>query len=256
MNHGGLATSAPKEIFAAPVDVSGLIGGVEAREDRPAVVLKYAQTADGRIATASGDSKWISGEEERVVSHCLRARADAVMVGIGTVLRDDPQLTVRMVSGASPIRVILDSKLEVPLDARVLDRDAHTVVVTTGASDPEKRRVLESEGVGVRMVAQERSGVSLPETMRALRSMGIETLLVEGGASVITSLLRERLVDRLVVSISPLLIGRGTDAVGDLAVGRVDEGIRLKGQTVYGAGNDILIAWDVASSGPGAPGSD
>ena len=111
-------------------------------DERPAVVLKYAQTVDGRIATSTGDARWISGEEERTVSHALRAASDAVMVGVGTVLADDPQLTVRMVPGASPARVVLDSTLRVPEAALVLDDAASTIVLTTDRSDPSRRAEL------------------------------------------------------------------------------------------------------------------
>ena len=122
-----------------------LIDHIRPRDERPAVVLKYAQTVDGRIATASGDARWISGEEERTVSHALRAASDAVMVGVGTVLADDPQLTVRMVPGASPTRVVLDSALRVPDDARILDQDAPTVILTTERSCPSRRAELGRE---------------------------------------------------------------------------------------------------------------
>ena len=116
----------PDELPASPVDVAGLLGSLQARAERPYVVLKYAQTLDGRIAARTGDAKWISGEPERQVAHAMRAGCDAVLVGARTLLQDDPQLTVRMVPGASPLRVVLDSGLRTPLTAKVLSDDAAT----------------------------------------------------------------------------------------------------------------------------------
>lgn len=231
-------------LVTAP-DVTRLLGHVEHRGDRPFVVLKYAQTLDGRIATTSGDSKWISGDEERTVSHALRASCDAVMVGVGTVLHDDPQLTVRMVPGASPLRVVLDSTLRTPPDARVLDADAATLVVTTNRSRHVDRDRLEAAGVGVRVVAAADSTVDIRAALAMLRATGVRSLLVEGGAQVITSLLAHGLVDRLIVGTAPKIIGTGTDAVGDLRTARIRDGINLTGRCVYVAGEDVLTAWDV-----------
>src|SRR5438552_5875997 len=115
-------------------DIGALVGPVRPTATKPYVIVKYAQTLDGRIATSRGDSRWISGEEERQLSHALRASCDAVLVGIGTVLTDDPQLTVRMVPGASPIRVVLDAALRIPEGSGVLSDDAATTIVTTDAS--------------------------------------------------------------------------------------------------------------------------
>src|SRR5262249_4335319 len=129
----------PHELDEAAIDVVGLLGRHPPEPERPTVVLKYAQTLDGRIATRTGDARWISGPGERRVSHALRAASDAVLVGVGTVLAADPQLTVRMVPGASPMRVVVDSTLRLPTSALVLRPDAGTTVLTTARS-PERRR--------------------------------------------------------------------------------------------------------------------
>ena len=209
-------------------------------------MLKYAQTLDGRIATRTGDSKWISGEPERRASHALRAACDAVLVGIGTVLADDPQLTVRLVPGASPLRVVLDTTLRVPSDAQILADGAPTLVVTTDRSSAERRRESHSRAVGVQVVdAAPPWGVELAPTLALLREAGVRSLLVEGGAAVITSFLRQRLVDRLVVGIAPRILGAGTEAVGDLSVARVADGLCLTGKSLHALGEDVVVAADV-----------
>ena len=226
-------------------DVLRLLGDARARPDRPRVIVKYAQTLDGRIATSTGDSRWISGEEERRVSHALRAACDAVMVGVGTVLADDPQLTVRMVPGASPARIVLDSSLRTPLDAMVLGEDAATTIVTTARSDPARRAELQRLGVRVEVVPSKDGRVDLGAALARLRTLGVEALLVEGGAAVITELLRARAVDRLIVSVAPVLIGSGTEAVGALDITRVADGIHLTNRTTRTVGDDLLLACDV-----------
>jgi 3,4-dihydroxy 2-butanone 4-phosphate synthase/GTP cyclohydrolase II len=235
------------------LDVSELLGQVRPSDSRPYVVLKYAQTLDGRTATANGDAKWISGEPERRVSHAMRAACDAVMVGIGTVLRDDPRLTVRMVPGASPIRVIVDSTLRVPEGARILDGDAVTIALTTARSSPARREALRQRRVRVEVVQEGPDGVDLHEGLARLAELGIRSLLVEGGASVITSLLRDGFADRVVVALAPMLLGKGTEAVGDLGVGEVVNALRLVNPTRHSAGTDLLIAADLDSKPPEVP---
>jgi GTP cyclohydrolase II len=232
------------------VDTSELIGPVRPPSDRPYVVLKFAQTLDGRIATATGDARWISGEGERRISHALRATCDAVLVGIGTVLQDDPQLTVRMVPGASPLRVVLDSTLRIPDGAKLLEAEAPTTIITTERSSSERRATLRSRGVRLRLVPPGPDGVDLHAALAELRNQGIQTLLVEGGAKVITSMLNADVVDRLVVGVAPTIIGRGTDAVGSLGVSRVSEGIRLVNRTMHPLPDDVLMSWDVVSANP------
>lgn len=242
-----------EEVLAAIPDVSSLIGTVRPRLDRPyVVVVKYAQSIDGRIATTSGDSRWISGQEERAMSHAMRAHCDAIMVGVGTVLNDDPQLTVRLVPGPSPTRVILDSKLRSPASSRVFDRSAPTVVITTDSSDPERREDLRAHDVAVHVVPAGPGGVDMAAALSVLTRLGISSLLVEGGQRIITSLLRARFTDRVVVALAPLFLGRGVEAVGDLGVDRVAEGIALTNRSVVLAGNDAVITWDVIHSGNGS----
>jgi GTP cyclohydrolase II len=235
------------------LDATALLGDVRARPDRPYVILKYAQTLDGRIATAGGDAKWISGPGERRISHALRAACDAVAVGAGTVLADDPQLTVRMVPGASPIRVVLDSTLRVPTDARVFAPDASTIILATERSDPARRAALQERAVTVAVVRDGPDGIDLADGLARLRRLGIRSLLVEGGARVITSMLRGRLVDRVVVAVAPLLLGAGTDAVGDLGTKLVADGLRLVHRTVHQVGPDLMIAGDLDPAWPADP---
>jgi 3,4-dihydroxy 2-butanone 4-phosphate synthase/GTP cyclohydrolase II len=235
------------------IDATSLLGSVDVRGWRPYVAVKFAQTLDGRIATSSGDSKWISGEEERRISHALRAACDAVLVGVGTVTIDDPQLTVRMVEGPSPIRVVLDTTLRAPPESNVFSADAHTVVITTERSAPDRRLALLSQGAQVVVVGPSPGGsVDLRAALRVLRSRGIRSLLVEGGASTITSFLSHGLADRLIVGIAPSVMGSGLDAVGDLSVGSVRDGIRLSNREVHVAGDDLLIAGDIDRSPSGA----
>jgi 3,4-dihydroxy 2-butanone 4-phosphate synthase/GTP cyclohydrolase II len=227
------------------IDPGALLGHVRPQASRPGVVAKLAQSLDGRIATACGDSKWISGEPERRVAHALRAACDAVMVGVGTVLLDDPQLTVRAVPGASPIRVVVDSGLRLPLDARLLTDDGSTLVLTTERSDPDTRMALRDLGAGVEVVGDKGGRVDLDAGLSRLRELGMEVVLVEGGATLVTALITAGLVDRLIVSIAPIVIGAGIDGVGDLGVDRVSNAFSLENRTITAVGDDVLIAGDL-----------
>jgi GTP cyclohydrolase II len=247
MRHAAPAGNDLAEGVPEATDVSALLGSVSPSASRPYVVLKYAQTLDGRIATRTGDSRWISGEPERRTSHALRAACDAVLVGIRTVIADDPQLTVRMVPGASPLRVVLDSTLRIPPDAQILGDAASTLVVTTERSSADRRRELRERGVGVRVVEPAPlRGVDLPAALSLLRATGVQSLLVEGGGAVITSFLRARLADRVIVSIAPKIVGSGTEAVGDLSVLQVSDGLRLSDRSVHALGDDVVLAGDLA----------
>jgi 3,4-dihydroxy 2-butanone 4-phosphate synthase/GTP cyclohydrolase II len=244
MGHASLGV-APAETPSTAIDVSEIVGDPGGR--RPYVVLKYAQTIDGRTATSTGDSKWISGSEERALAHAIRAWGDAISVGLGTVVADDPQLTVRLVPGPSPVRVVFDSTLSIPDDAKVLEADGPaTMLFTTERSDPKRRRALVERGIGVHVVPGGPEGVDLAAAFATMSELGLATIVVEGGARIATSLLAAGLVDRVVVSIAPTVIGAGTDAVGDLGIDRVAAGLRLEDPIVRLVGDDVIVAGDLA----------
>jgi GTP cyclohydrolase II len=254
LGHAAASVAAPEALLDA-LDVHALLGDVREPSLRPYVVLKFAQTLDGRIASRTGDSKWISGIEERRISHALRAASDAVLIGVGTVLTDDPQLTVRLVPGASPLRVVLDSTLRIPTHARILEDDAYTMVVSTTDARPHSRRALQHRGVAVHSVDAHPAGVDASAALRLLRAHGVRSVLVEGGARVLTSFLKGGLADRVIVGIAPTILGEGTNAVGDLDIASVTDGLRIAGASVYRAGDDLLLAGDLepAAETPATP---
>lgn len=210
---------------------------------RPAVTVHYAQTIDGRIAARSGDAHWVSGESSLRLAHELRAAHDAVMVGIGTVMADDPRLTVRLAPGRSPIRVIVDSTLRIPISSNVFtDRSARTIVATTPSAPQARANAINDAGGEVlRAHADENGAVDLTDLMRRLRGIGVGSLLIEGGRGIITSALDAHLVDRLTVCIAPKVIGEGVSAVGDLHIDYLREALTFSGARFVACGEDLIF---------------
>jgi riboflavin biosynthesis pyrimidine reductase len=161
-------------------------------------------------------------------------------------LQDDPELTVRKVPGASPLRVVLDTTLRTPQSAKALSDDAATLILCQPGGDPDRRRELTAAGAMVREVPGGPGGLRIDKVLGLLRSLGVAAVLVEGGGRVITSMFRSAVVDRLVVSVSPMITGDGVDAVGSLGGGQVSEGFRLLNRSVYLVGDDVLFGFDVA----------
>lgn len=212
---------------------------------RPLITIKFAQTLDGRIATATGDSQWISSEASLRYAHQLRARHDAILVGIGTVLSDDPQLNVRLVKGKDPIRVIVDSRLRIPLKSKLL-RDGfaeRTIIACTSRPNASRAKNLQKLGAQVlRVEANGNSkGVDLPRLFVELNKRGIGSVLVEGGSQIITSLLNAQLADRLIVVVAPKLIGKGIDSIGDLGIRRLRDALKFKKLRTKRIGPDIVF---------------
>ena len=212
------------------------------RTGLPFITVKYAQSLDGRIATASGASRWISAEESQRFVHQLRAEHDAIMVGIGTILVDDPELTVRLVKGKNPVRICLDSQLRIPVNARVFQGEGRTLIVTTEGGSRERIEALQGKG-GEVLVAQRGldEQVDLRSVMKTLAELGIASILVEGGKGVITSLLQGGLVNRMVVITAPLIIGKGIEGIGDLGITELKQAIRPSSWEIKQLGEDVVF---------------
>lgn len=210
---------------------------------QPLVTVHYAQTLDGRLATRTGDSQWISGQPSLVLAHRLRSLHTAVLVGAGTVMADDPRLTARLVDGPTPVRVVVDSTLRLPLSARLLnDGAAPTIVATTQRAPVERRASFAARGAEVLVLASTSDGqVDLGALLEELGRRGMPSLLVEGGAGVITAMLRERRVRRLVVSIAPLVLGSGIEAVGELDIMRLRDALAFRRASFSQLGPDVIF---------------
>jgi riboflavin-specific deaminase-like protein len=212
--------------------------------NRPVVTLSYAQTLDGRLATSTGNSQWISAPESLRFSHELRAKHDAIMVGVGTACKDDPRLTVRLVAGQNPLRVVVDSTLRIPLSAAVLTEDAApgTVLAVTDRAPTAKRDKVRALGATVLCLPTITGGrVDLVALLAALHDRGVGSVLVEGGAGMITALLRARLVDRMVVCVAPKILGAGIEAVGDLGIRELARALTMADTSITACGVDLIL---------------
>ncbi|MDD4240279.1 MAG: bifunctional diaminohydroxyphosphoribosylaminopyrimidine deaminase/5-amino-6-(5-phosphoribosylamino)uracil reductase RibD [Smithellaceae bacterium] len=220
---------------------------------RPFVTVKYAQTLDGRIATSTGRSQWISSPASLKFAHRLRAEHDAILVGSNTVLADNPTLTVRHVRGRNPVRIILDSGLITPTDANVMQNlsEAPTLIITTKDSADPRFQALSSAGATMITVAADGHGhVNLTSLLPLLAQRKISSVLIEGGAQVITSAFQNGLVDRLVVVTAPKIIGRGIEAVGDLGIRDLAQARIFSIRKILKKGPDVIMDARPARPGP------
>jgi len=220
---------------------------------RPLVTLKLATTLDGRIATRSGESRWISGEAARRAAHALRGRHNAVLVGVGTAMADDPDLTCRLV-GYKPIplvRIVADSHLRIRLTARLLAtaREAPTWFLIRNGTDPERQRAVAKLGAELIEVAAAEPGVDLAEALAALAAKGINRLLVEGGAEIAAALLRADLVDRIAWFHAPAVMGGdGWPAAQAFGIEHLASMSRFVRERVVPLGDDVLTEFRRAAS--------
>lgn len=214
----------------------------------PFTLLKMAMTADGRIATHSGDSYWISAQESLELAHRLRSRYAAVLVGLGTALSDDPQLTVRHVDGRDPIRILVDSRGSLPLDAKILhlESDAPTVIATCSMSDEKEeeiRRLKTPTEIGIWRLPQGVNGRVDPLALvKKLGGAEIDSLFIEGGAEVAAAFLEAQLIDKIQFVIAPKIIG-GREApspIGGIGIEKMSDAIELREVETSICGPDIV----------------
>jgi diaminohydroxyphosphoribosylaminopyrimidine deaminase/5-amino-6-(5-phosphoribosylamino)uracil reductase len=220
------------------------------RTGRPLVTLKFAMSLDGKVATVGGESQWITSDLGRARGHKLRVQHDAIMVGSGTVLADDPKLTARGggEGDRQPLRVIVDSRLRTPPDAQVLKTPGGAVLVATVEdADPGRRRALEQAGAELLILPAEGDRVSLGALLQRLGDRQVTSLLVEGGPTLLGSFLAQRLGDRIAAFVAPVLLG-GTGAPGPFGgpgAATLAQSWRAEGLRAEAVGPDLLLTADV-----------
>jgi len=219
------------------------------RNGRPFVTLSYAQSLDGCISARPGEPLALSGQRSLRLTHQLRAAHDAILVGIGTVFSDNPRLTVRLVNGSSPRPVVVDSFLRTPLDSNILtERSRGPIIVTSHKADDKKVKILESRGAMVVKVTSNGNGlINLTEMLGVLGDLSVNSLMVEGGARIITSFLMEKLADFIVLTIAPVLVG-GLRAVSDLGESDPSQFLRLQNQGHRWLGKDLILWGNLTSN--------
>lgn len=223
------------------------------RTRTPYCVLKYAMTLDGKLATRTGRSKWITGEAARARVHADRNRCTAILVGVGTVLADDPMLTCRMPGGRNPIRIVCDTHLRTPHTARIIaSADQARTILATCCADPARHAPYLAAGCEVLVLPADAGRVDLGTLMKQLGAQEIDSVLIEGGAALHWSALQQGLVQRVQVYIAPKLFGGSAakSPIGGLGVAEPTDAFRLSVPTVTRLGDDLLLESEVLPCSP------
>lgn len=212
----------------------------------PFITLKYAMSVDGKIATSSGKSKWISGEQSRKLVHRMRYVSGAVIVGIETVLADNPELTARNeneeILDMQPLRVVIDTNGRIPIDAKLVT-DGGSTLIACSEIDPAKRKTLESRGIGIEKIPEHKNGIDLMFLIGVLRDKGIVSILVEGGSRIAGSMIDLRAIDKFVVFVAPIIIG-GSNSLGPISgsgIDNVSDALQFNRSWFKKHGDDIVI---------------
>ncbi|MDP2302585.1 MAG: bifunctional diaminohydroxyphosphoribosylaminopyrimidine deaminase/5-amino-6-(5-phosphoribosylamino)uracil reductase RibD [Ignavibacteria bacterium] len=211
----------------------------------PYVTLKTAQTLDGKIADGYGNSKWITSEPARQHVHLMRSQYDAVLVGRKTIDVDNPSLTVRLIEGRNPIRIVLDSSFKIKLNSEVLKcTEANTIIVTSIKSKLLLNKIKKLKSFGVRLLfvnTNKEGKINLKSALKKIGELGIASILIEGGSEVFSSFVKQNLFDEIITFISPKLLGNGVSVFGDLDIRNINKAKLLRFNTIEKIGDDLLV---------------
>lgn len=207
----------------------------------PYTILKVAMSMDGKIATSTGDSKYITSKEARKAVHEIRNEVDAVMVGLNTVLRDNPKLDSRLVKGKNPIKVITDSTLKISERSKIFKDPSKVIIATTTKAPKKKIKKLHHKGVNVIVVESNKGLVDLKELLKELGKNQITSIMIEGGSHLNASAIKEKIVDKVLIFTAPKIIGNGLGAISNLGIKKIDKAIKLKNISSRKIGKDLLV---------------
>ncbi len=212
----------------------------------PYVTLKAAQTLDGKIADKSGNSKWISSTISRKIVHQMRSRYDAIMVGSGTIEKDNPRLTVRFIEGRNPKRIVLDTHLKLKINHKIFNNntDGNLILITSDNNRKKQSKIAKLRSIGVQILFADENKKGLIDLRSALIEIGklnISSLLVEGGSILLSSFIKSNLYDDITLFIAPKILGSGIDSFGDLGIKTIQKANRLKIDNLEKIGDDIMV---------------
>lgn len=211
------------------------------RTKKPFVILKVAMTMDGKIATKTGDSKYITSLEARRYVHQIRSEVDGVLVGINTVIKDNPKLTTRLVKGHDPLKIVLDSKLRMPMKCNLMKQSKKLIIATTTRAPKKKINKFYQKGVNVIVTKPIKGQVNLKELMKELGKKEMTSIMIEGGPKINSSAINERIVDKIFIFTAPKLMGNGMGAIGNLGINKINKAIKLKKPESRQVGRDSLL---------------
>lgn len=215
------------------------------KNKKPFVVMKVAMSLDGKISTTTGQSKWISCDESRRYVHKLRSQVMSILVGINTVIKDNPMLDCRLENGKNPIRIIVDTTLKIPIDSKIVSssKSIRTIVVTTKNANRNVMKLLEDKGVEILTVNLKNNLVDLKEMINKLGELNIDSILIEGGSSLNFSAINENIVDKIQVYVAPIILGGESSKtpIGGQGVDDIKEAFKLHRLEYKQVGSDILI---------------